>query len=178
MYVAVTGFSLRGMCGLSPPLPRFSPLAPSKIESQESYTRRHISPATPSHIRIRDGRKGEYDTPWHQREKLSRISALCVLLSGARRGMRSQIPAQKMAPPRLEGYRGKRGRRSELTLKPFFIEWQRPERSVPLYNRFPAGVEALAVKGKDPELNRGCAPSPPARLQRVDKCYHQQRRRI
>ena len=28
------------------------------------------------------------------------------------------------------------------------------------------------------ELTRGCAPGPPARLQRVDKCYHQQRRRI
>ena len=34
------------------------------------------------------------------------------------------------------------------------------------------------IKGKDPELNRGCAPSPPARLQRVDKCCHQQSRRI
>ena len=36
----------------------------------------------------------------------------------------------------------------------------------------------LTIKGVDPELTRGCAPGPPARLQRVDKCYHQQRRRI
>ena len=35
-------------------------------------------------------------------------------------GRRHACPAQKMAPPRLEVYRGKRGRRSELTLKPFY----------------------------------------------------------
>mmetsp|Transcript_15057 Transcript_15057/g.43176 ORF Transcript_15057/g.43176 Transcript_15057/m.43176 type:complete len:224 (-) Transcript_15057:17-688(-) len=36
------------------------------------------------------------------------------------------------------------------------------------------------IQGVHPEFctERGCAPGPPARLQRVDKCYHQQRRRI
>ena len=31
--------------------------------------------------------------------------------------------------------------------------------------------------GVEGELTRGCAPGPPARLQREDKCYHQQRRK-
>ena len=34
------------------------------------------------------------------------------------------------------------------------------------------------LRGVDRELTRGCAPGPPARLQRVDKCCHQQSRRI
>ena len=34
------------------------------------------------------------------------------------------------------------------------------------------------IRGVDPELNRGCAPGPPARLQPVDKSCHQQSRRI
>ena len=34
-------------------------------------------------------------------------------------------------------------------------------------------ITRLSIKGKDPQL--GCAPGPPARLQPVDKCYHQQR---
>ena len=38
--------------------------------------------------------------------------------------------------------------------------------------------ETSSLRGVDPELNRGCAPSPPARLQRVDKSCHQQSRRI
>ena len=34
------------------------------------------------------------------------------------------------------------------------------------------------VRGVEGELNRGCAPSPPARLQPVDKSCHQQSRWI
>ena len=31
-------------------------------------------------------------------------------------------------------------------------------------------VNTTHPRGVDPELTRGCAPGPPARLQRVDKC--------
>ena len=34
------------------------------------------------------------------------------------------------------------------------------------------------LEGEEGELTRGCALGPPARLQRVDKSCHQQRRRI
>ena len=38
--------------------------------------------------------------------------------------------------------------------------------------------ERAPLRGEDPELTRGCALGPPARLQPVDKSCHQQSRRI
>ena len=89
-------------------------------------------------------------------------------------------PLQKGPPPRRAD-RPRAGRqlhleedavaRVVLHLRLVLVAAARAQGSAGTRKRF---AVSLRLRGVEGELNRGCAPSPPARLQPVDKSCHQQ----